>query len=80
MQVDRCLLILDLIVPTGVGGKEALRQSREIAPGIKAIIASGYADDETLVELTDDGITEVLTKPYDMRELLSTVAEMVETG
>jgi DNA-binding NtrC family response regulator len=73
----QCLLILDLIVPTGMGGKETLMLSRKTSPLVKAIIASGYSDDESLAELVEPGTTEIMAKPYDMQELLSTVAGLI---
>ena len=73
-----CLLILDLIVPTGLGGMATLEKAREIAPGIRAIIASGYSDDEALTELKARERTDIMTKPYDMKGLLATVKGLIE--
>ena len=65
----RTVLILDLIVPGGLGGRETLREIRQLAPAVKAIIASGLADDGELSDLEEPGKTSILTKPYNMQDL-----------
>ena len=42
------LVILDLTLPGGIGGKEALKALIEIDPMVTAIVSSGYAMDATL--------------------------------
>ena len=65
----RTVLILDLIVPGGLGGRETLHEIRQLAPAVKAIIASGLADDDALTGLEESGKTGILTKPYNMTDL-----------
>ena len=36
-------MVMDLTVPGGMGGCEALAGIREIAPGVRAIVSSGYS-------------------------------------
>ena len=43
------LVVLDLIMP-GTGGKQCLEKLIEINPHVKVIIATGYSDDQSLVE------------------------------
>ena len=42
------LVILDLTLPGGMGGKEALKNLIEIDPTVNAIVSSGYAMDATM--------------------------------
>ena len=72
-----CLMILDLMGPRGMGGKEALGEARKLHPDVKALIASGYSDDDVLEALREEGRTEILAKPYTMGDLLSFVQNMV---
>ena len=65
----RTVLVLDLIVPGGLGGRETLLEIRQIAPAVKAIIASGLADDNALADLEETGKTGILTKPYNLKDL-----------
>ena len=73
---DRCLLLLDLEVPNGMGGGKTLAEIRKIAPGVRAIFASGLADDEALEEMKESGRTEILTKPFTVKELNAAVDAM----
>ena len=76
-EESKCVMILDLIVPAGMGGKEALLSIRENTPGVRVVIASGFADDESLYGLHEPGKTEVLTKPYEIKNLIQIVSELM---
>ena len=73
----KCVMILDLIIPSGMGGRETLLSMRETTPNVRAIIASGFADDDSLNGLCEPGKTEVLTKPYDMKNLIRVVSDLM---
>jgi PAS domain S-box-containing protein len=62
-------VILDLTVPGGMGGKEAIEQLRQLNPAIKAIVSSGYSDDPVMARYRDHGFVGVVTKPYMIAEL-----------
>ncbi|HMA84843.1 MAG TPA: ATP-binding protein, partial [Desulfosalsimonadaceae bacterium] len=67
------LVIMDLTVPGGLGGDEAIKHLREIDPQVKAIVSSGYADDALRANDTDYGVREVVSKPYTMDRLMDAV-------
>ena len=73
------LVMLDLMVPGGMGGKEALASLREFAPDAKVIIASGYSDEDELDELREEGRTTILSKPYDIKRLIASVEALHDT-
>jgi len=56
-------------VPGGMGGKEALKKLREIAPGLKAIVSSGYSNDPIMADFGKHGFNGVVAKPYRLKEL-----------
>jgi PAS domain S-box-containing protein len=62
-------VILDLTVPGGMGGKEAMARLLKIDPQIKAIVSSGYSDDPVMAEFQAYGFTDVIAKPYRISEL-----------
>jgi len=62
-------VILDLTVPGGMGGKEALKGLVEINPRVKAIASSGYHSDPVMANFKDFGFSNVIAKPYKMEEL-----------
>lgn len=66
-------VILDLSIPEGMGGKEAIQKFRELDPSVKAIVSSGHSNDPVVVEYEKYGFSGRLTKPYkinDMKEIL----------
>jgi two-component system, cell cycle sensor histidine kinase and response regulator CckA len=67
------LVILDLTVRGGMGGKEALSELRKIEPRVLALASSGYYDDAAFSQLRQCGFSGLLPKPYSKQELLSIV-------
>ncbi len=67
------VVILDLSVPEGLGGKETIVQLRSFDPNVRAIVSSGYSHDPVVQDFTAFGFSGKLTKPYkinDMKEML----------
>jgi signal transduction histidine kinase/ActR/RegA family two-component response regulator len=62
-------VILDLTVPGGMGGSEALPHIKDIRPDVPVLVTSGYADDSVLARYRDYGFDGVLPKPFAIPEL-----------
>ncbi len=63
------VVILDLTIPGGGGGREIISQMRKIDATVKAIVSSGYVNDPVINNYKAHGFCAVLLKPYDVREL-----------
>jgi two-component system, cell cycle sensor histidine kinase and response regulator CckA len=74
------VVILDLTLPGGMGGKEALKKLIEIDPTVNAIVSSGYATDATMSRYQDFGFHGVIAKPYEAAELGKTVHDVIIAG
>jgi len=70
-------VILDLTIPGGMGGKEALRRLILVDPGIKAIVASGYSNDPVVTDFERYGFKGVIAKPYTAMELIKLLNEVL---
>lgn len=62
-------VILDLVVPGGMGGVETLLRLLEIDAHVKAIVMSGYSNEQIITDFKRKGFLGALTKPYDIEEL-----------
>lgn len=62
-------VVLDLTIPGGLGGKEAIGVMRELEPTVWAIVSSGYCNDPVMARFTEYGFNAVVTKPYKINEL-----------
>lgn len=63
------IIILDLTIAGGMGGKEVIQKLREFDPAVTAIASSGYSDDPVLTNFQDYGFQNVLVKPYSLQEI-----------
>jgi len=72
------LVIMDLTVPGGMGGKEALEGLRSIDPDVKAIVSSGYSNDPVMSDYRKYGFNGVVAKPYKIEELTKVVKAVME--
>jgi CheY-like chemotaxis protein len=69
------LVIMDLTVPGGFGGQEAIKRLREIDPRVRAIVSSGYSSDPVLANYRAHGFCGVMAKPYQLEEALRAIRE-----
>lgn len=57
-------VILDLNIPGGMGGKEAVELIKAIDPEVKAFVTSGNSSDPVMVNYKEYGFTGCIEKPY----------------
>lgn len=69
--------IMDLTVPGGMGGKEAIKNLLELDPNVKAIVSSGYSTDPIMSEFEQYGFKGIMAKPYQIEELSRMVSEII---
>ncbi len=71
------MVILDLSIPGGRGGKEVITTLKQIDPAVKAIVSSGYASDPVMTDFADYGFVAACVKPYLLSELKETMARFL---
>lgn len=63
------VVIMDLVIAGGVGGKEAVQLLLQIDPEAKVIMSSGSYRDSTLLDYKKHGFVGTLPKPYTIEDL-----------
>ncbi len=70
-------VIMDLTVPGGMGGREAIGKLLEIDPQAKVLVSSGYSSDQVMANHRDWGFAGVIAKPYRVEELARILQEVI---
>lgn len=71
------VIIMDLTIAGGMGGKEAIKKLLEIDPDVRAIVSSGYSNDPVMSDYMKYGFIGVVNKPYKTEELSTTVHQVL---
>ena len=71
------LVIMDLTIPGGMGGKEVIIELLKLDPDAKCAVSSGYATDPIMRNYSEFGFKGVITKPFVVSELLSVVNDII---
>ncbi|HTG00611.1 MAG TPA: ATP-binding protein [Nitrospirota bacterium] len=73
-------VILDLTVPGGTGGRETVQRLKDLDPGVKAIVSSGYSSDPIMANYREYGFHGVIAKPYRISEMSDVVKNVVTSS
>ena len=71
------VVISDVRMP-GVSGLEVLRAAKQLAPDTEVIVATGYAEMDTVVECVRGGAFDFVQKPFNLPSVVATVERAVE--
>ena len=63
------LVIMDLTIPGGMGGKDAVQEIHKINPEAKVIASSGYHDGPIMANYRDYGFYSAISKPFSLTSL-----------
>jgi nitrogen-specific signal transduction histidine kinase/CheY-like chemotaxis protein len=74
------LVIMDLTVPGGMGGREALSYLREIDAAVKVVVSSGYSSDPIMANHKEHGFCGMIAKPYDVGQFNRVIVETLGRG
>jgi len=73
------VVIMDLTIPGGMGGKETIKRLLEIDPQVRAIVSSGYSNDPVMADFQKHGFCGMVAKPYEVKELARVLREVVSS-
>lgn len=71
------LIIMDLTIPGGMGGKEAVVEIHKMDPKAKVVVSSGYSNDQVMANFGQFGFCASIVKPYQLTELLGLVGRLL---
>jgi DNA-binding NtrC family response regulator len=66
-------VIMDLTVPSGMGGKEAVRELLALHPQARVLVSSGYSNDPSMVNFSEYGFCGHIEKPFDLTSLKTAI-------
>ncbi|MBI5444026.1 MAG: PAS domain S-box protein [Deltaproteobacteria bacterium] len=73
-------VIMDLTIPGGMGGKEAVKCLLELDSAARVIVSSGYSNDPVLASFRGYGFCGAVAKPFKVRELGAALAQALAPG
>jgi CheY-like chemotaxis protein len=71
------LVFTDLIMPGGLSGREVAIRAREMNPGIKVLLTSGYAEELMHGDDLQRERLKVLRKPYQQADLVAALRDVL---
>lgn len=63
------LVVLDMVIENGMGGRDTMAHLLDMNPAVKAIASSGHVNEPTMAAFWEAGFSGVLAKPYLSAEL-----------
>ncbi|MDZ7860767.1 MAG: PAS domain S-box protein [Candidatus Krumholzibacteriota bacterium] len=72
------VVIADLTVPGGMGGKELSEKILTADPNAKVIVISGYSTDPVMAGYTDYGFAGRIVKPFEIKDLRREITRVIK--
>jgi two-component system, cell cycle sensor histidine kinase and response regulator CckA len=71
-------VIMDLNIPQGMGGIEAVQHILEIDKDAKVVVSSGYSGDPIMQEYSEYGFVASIGKPFDIKGLQAVIQTVLQ--
>jgi CheY-like chemotaxis protein len=72
------VVIVDLSVPEGMGGKETIGLLKAFDPDVKAVVSTGFSNDPVVLDFASYGFSGKLTKPYKINDLKNILEQLIK--
>jgi CheY-like chemotaxis protein len=72
------LIIMDLTVPGGMGGQEAVQKILAIDSQAKVIVSSGYSNDPIMAYYEEFGFSAAISKPHQLDDLAKVIGVLID--
>ena len=74
------VVMMDLVIPNGVGGQDAVHTIKKIDPNAKVIASSGHLDHPVMMDHNKFGFNAVLEKPYKLEKLQQVIEAVISSS
>jgi two-component system, cell cycle sensor histidine kinase and response regulator CckA len=74
------LVIMDLTIPGGMGGKDAAQHILAIDPHARLVVSSGYSNDPIMAGFSEYGFCAMMQKPYSMQKIKTTLGSVLSNA
>jgi two-component system, cell cycle sensor histidine kinase and response regulator CckA len=71
------IVMMDLVIPNGVGGQDAVHTIKKLDPGARVIASSGHLEHPVMLDHKKFGFNAVLEKPYKLEKLQHVIEAVV---
>ena len=71
------VVMMDLVIPNGVGGQDAVHTIKKIDPNAKVIASSGHLEHPVMQDHKKFGFNAVLEKPYKLEKLQQVIETVI---
>lgn len=71
-------VIVDLTIPGGMGGEEAIKRLSAIDRDVRAIVTSGYSADPIVTNFRDYGFGDAIIKPFNIQRLSASLQNILK--
>ncbi len=71
------VVMMDLVIPNGVGGEDAVKTIKKIDPAARVIASSGHLDHPVMTDHDRFGFNAVLEKPYKLERLQQVIEAVI---
>lgn len=72
------VVLMDLVIPNGVGGQDAVHTIRKIDANAKVIASSGHLEHPAMMDPRKFGFVAILEKPYKLERLQQVIDTVIE--
>lgn len=71
------IVMMDLVIPNGVGGQDAVHTIKKIDPTAKVIASSGHLEHPVMLDHKKFGFNATLEKPYKLEKLQQVIEAVI---
>lgn len=71
------IIIMDLTIPGGMGGENAVQEILAINPEAKVIVSSGYSNDPVMAHYQDHGFIAAIVKPFQIQDITNIINKLL---